>query len=84
MNRALIGENVAVQNPVSLQTIEVEPLSRASSKQICPIVLFLGTWQTTRTIDIFKNKERRQNRRSRTLRVNHEAAIVQSSTALAE
>lgn len=50
MNRALIGENVAVQNPVSLQTIEVEPLSRASSKQICPIVLFLGIWQTTRTI----------------------------------
>jgi phenylacetaldehyde dehydrogenase len=36
------------------------------------------------TLDIFKNKERRQNRRSRTLRVNHEAAIVQSSTALAE
>jgi putative transposase len=36
------------------------------------------------TVDIFKNKERRQNRRSRTLRVNHEAAIVQSSTALAE
>jgi hypothetical protein len=35
-------------------------------------------------IDIFKNKERRQNRRSRTLRVNHEAAIVQSSTALAQ
>jgi hypothetical protein len=36
------------------------------------------------SLDIFKNKERRQNRRSRTLRVNHEAAIVQSSTALAE
>jgi hypothetical protein len=35
-------------------------------------------------VDIFKNKERRQNRRSRTLRVNHEAAIVQSSTALAQ
>ena len=50
MNRALIGENVAVQNPASLQIIEVEPLSRASSRQICPIVLFFGVWQTTRTI----------------------------------
>jgi hypothetical protein len=44
----------------------------------------IGAPVTIGSRDIFKNKERRQNRRSRTLRVNHEAAIVQSSTALAQ
>jgi hypothetical protein len=58
---------------------QVKNLKPEDFKRLCGV-----RRETFNQIDIFKNKERRQNRRSRTLRVNHEAAIVQSSTALAE